>query len=285
MAWEDRPYYRDEGTNFRSRFGFTPPTPVAMWLMGACLGVFVLQALTGDIRFGPGGGWVTNWFGLTFNGGRAFAQPWRWVTYQYVHGGPLHVFFNIIMIYFLVPPLERLWGGARTFAFYTAGGIAAGLLAGLIHLFYPFGALVGASGSIFAMLGAMALLFPEMQVMVMFVIPMSIRLLAVLLGLLYFLFTITGDASDAAHLGGLLFGFAAPAYGRGLIEGWADRARNWKQAKVVEAERDAQATIDRILEKVHHQGMNSLSRSERNTLKRATERQRQQDLARARRRD
>jgi len=281
MAWEDRHYNRDDH-GFRTRFGFTPPTPVALGLMIACLTVFVLQAAAGDFR---GGGGLSNWLGLDFRNARAFVQPWRWVTYQYVHGDALHVFINIIFIYFLVPPLERLWGGARTLAFYTAGGVAAGVLAGVIHALMPFGLLVGASGAIFSMLGAMALLFPEMQILVFFVIPMSIRLLALLLGLLWFLVTISrGDAGDAAHLGGLVFGFLAPMYGRGLIERWGDRAKQWKQTREVQAEQDEQATIDRILQKVHQQGMNSLTRTERNTLKRATERQRQQDLARTRRR-
>jgi len=61
---------------------------------------------------------------------------------------------------------------------------------------------------------------------------------------------------------------------------------NWdrrRRQRVVTSERDEQESIDRILAKVHHQGMNSLNWSERRTLKRATERQRQADLERARR--
>jgi membrane associated rhomboid family serine protease len=281
MGWENRPYYRDD-PGFRMRFGFTPPTPVAMWIMIACLGVFVLQAIAGDFR--QGGIRLSEWGGLTFQGGKAFYQPWRWITYQYLHGDAMHIFGNLIGIYFLVPPIERLWGARNTFLFYTGGGIAAGALFGLMDLFLPLSYLVGASGSVFAMLGALALLMPEMQIMLFFIIPISIRALAGLLGLLWFLIVIsTGDPSSAAHLGGLVYGFVAPYYGRGFFSDLSKKMRHARERRGLAAEANERETIDRILQKVHDHGMNSLSRSERNTLKRATERQRQADLARAKR--
>ena len=266
------------------RFGFTPPTPVALWIMGACLAAFVGQAIAGDFRSFDGG--LTRWGGLTFDHYRAFTQPWRWITYQYLHGGALHIFFNLIFIYFLVPPLERVWGGRATFLFYTAGGIAAGVLFGIMVPFLPPGQiLIGASGSIFAALGAMALMYPEMQILLFFIIPISIRLLALLLGLLWFLVVIsTGEPSSAAHLGGLAFGFAAPYYGKGALANLVRNMRRSRERRQLAQEQDESARIDRILQKVHDSGMNSLSRSERKVLKRATERQRQADLARAARR-
>ena len=280
MAWEDRPYYRED-PSFRMRFGFTPPTPVAMWIMIACLGVFVLQAVAGDFRGNDG---LTEWLGLTFRGGRSWYQPWRWITYHYLHGSAGHIFFNLIGIYFLVPPIERLWGSRNTLLFYTAGGVAAGALYAVMNLFLPFHFLVGASGSIFACLGALALLMPEMQIMVFFVFPMSIRLLALLLGLFWFLVVISsGDASAAAHLGGLAFGFAAPYWGKDFFRNLGVRMRDRRRQRQTAAEQDEQQDIDRILQKVHDTGMNSLSRSEKKALARATERQRQADLARARR--
>ncbi|HYO09297.1 MAG TPA: rhomboid family intramembrane serine protease [Tepidisphaeraceae bacterium] len=281
MAWENRPYYRDD-PGFRTRFGFTAPTPVAWGLIIACIALFVVQAATGDFRHGQG---LSYWGGLTFRDGKAFIQPWRWISYQYLHGSASHIFFNLIGIYFLVPPVERIWGGRNTFIFYTLGGIAAGVLYGIINLFIPSGLLVGASGSIFAMLGALALLMPDMQILLFFVIPISIRALAVLLGLLWFLVVISaGDPSAAAHLGGLAFGFAGPYFGRGAWSNFAANLRRSRERREVAAERAETEQIDAILQKVHDHGMNSLSRRERSTLKKATERQRQREVARARRR-
>jgi membrane associated rhomboid family serine protease len=286
MPWEDRPYYRDD-TSFRMRFGFTPPTPVAMWVMIACLVTFVGQAIAGDFRtWEPGAAGLSKWGALTFEHYRAFTQPWRWITYQYLHGDAMHIFFNLIGIYFFVPPLERIWGGRATFLFYTAGGIAAGVLFGVIRLFLPPGPyLVGASGSIFAALGAMALLFPQTQILILFVFPMSIRLLALLLGLLWFLIVISsGNPSAAAHLGGLVFGFVAPYYGKDAWSNLVRRFRRSRERRQIAAEQEESAMIDRILQKVHDHGMNSLSRSERKALQRATDRQRRADMARATRR-
>jgi len=109
MAWEDRPYYREEGAGgfgMRAKMGFTPPTPVAMGIMVACFATFILQAATGDFRTGRG---LSEWCALTFTDARAFTQPWRWITYQYLHFDAWHIFFNLIGIYFLVPPIERIW--------------------------------------------------------------------------------------------------------------------------------------------------------------------------------
>ena len=280
MAWEDRPYYRDD-FSMRARLGFTPPTPVAMGIMVACFVIFILQAATGD--FGFGGGPMREWCALTFTNGRAFTQPWRWITYQYMHADALHIFGNLIGIYFLVPPLERIWGGRATFLFYTAGGIAAGVLFGIISLFLPHQQrLIGASGAVFAMLGAMALLYPQMQILLFFIIPITIRALAVLLAILWFLFVVsTGDPSSAAHLGGLVFGFVAPYYGKDAFKNLATKFRRSRERRQLAAEKDESESIDRILQKVHAQGMNSLSRGEKKMLQRATDRQRQQESARA----
>src|SRR5207249_3873315 len=147
-------------------------------------------------------------------------QPWRWVTYAYLHGSGRHIFWNLLVLYFFLPPLERAWGWKKAFGFYTLGTIAAGVTFGIMNLFYPFFGLVGASGGILAAMGACAYLFPDM--MFFFIVP--IRVAVALFAILYLL-TISGDkdASDAAHLGGLVFGFFAPYYGRKFFGGFSQR--------------------------------------------------------------
>jgi membrane associated rhomboid family serine protease len=250
---------------------------MALGVMIACFVAFLLQSLAGPYLYFS--------FALTFAGGKGLYQPWRLFTYQYLHEGAMHIFFNLLGIYFFVPPLERLWGPARTFAFYTAGGVVGGLAFGLLSAVDPgVGFLVGASGSILAALGACALLFPE-QTVLLIVFPVPIRLLAALLALLFTL-TVIGEhhGGDACHLGGLVFGFVAPYYGSGI---WHRMSRQYKSRKLQrerEFERAEQEAIDRILQKVSEHGMNSLSGGERRTLKRATERQRRIDAQYARNR-
>jgi membrane associated rhomboid family serine protease len=275
MGWQDRPYNQDGGNGLR--FGFVPPSPMALGVMAACFLVFVLQSFAGPFLF--------DHFQLDFVGGKALYQPWRFVTYQYLHETPWHIFFNLLGIYFFLSPLERLWGPQRALAFYTVGGVVGGLTFGLLHAIDPvMGQLVGASGSILASLGACALLFPE-QTVLLLVFPVPIRLLAVLLALLFTL-TVIGEhhGGDACHLGGLAYGVLAPYYGSGL---WSRTSRQYKSRRLIrerEIERSEQEAIDRILQKVSEHGMNSLSGGERRTLKRATERQRRNDAQYARNR-
>lgn len=269
MAWDEREYYRDEPP--RIRLSVPMPGKMTMSVMGACLLVFIVV----NVFRVPG---LAYWGTLSFIDGLAFKQPWRWVTYAYLHGGGGHIFGNLLGLYFFLTPLEQAWGWKKAFAFYTLGTIAAGVTFGILCIFFPFAGLVGASGGVLAALGACAYLFPQM--MLFMVIP--IRIFAALLALLYLL-TVAGDrdASDAAHLGGLAFGFFGPYYGRHFLSGFMQRWESRRVRAAAVAEVNDQQEIDRILQKVHDSGMNSLSRSEKKALARATERQRKADLARA----
>jgi membrane associated rhomboid family serine protease len=286
MAWQDRPYYKEDGTGGIPPvvFSFPKLTRLTIAIVLACLVLFLAQAFTrGERVMDP----VTYWGRLTFFRGQALSQPWRWVTYQYLHGDAGHLFFNMLALYFFLPTLELMWGWKKALAFYTAGGIVAGITFGLISLFLPQPSLgmglIGASGSVFAAMGAVALLSPNRQ-LILLVFPVPIRVAVGLFGAFFFLSTVADrNPSNAAHLGGLAFGFFAPWIGGP----WAARfRRNWEKRRThrqATAERDELENIDRILEKVHQKGMNSLSWSERRTLKSATERQRQTEAARARR--
>lgn len=283
MAWQEREYHRG-GDGTMGGFSFPKPTPLALGLIITCFAIFILQSFMAE---GPGSSFnpLVAWGGLTLAEGAAFIQPWRWITYQYLHGGVFHIFFNCLGIYFFVPRLERQWGPGKTFIFYTLGGIFAGIVFAMMSAMMPIQVpLIGASGSVLAALGACALLFPEMQIVLLFFL-VPIRFAAALFAILYLLLTIgERNLSGAAHLGGLGFGFlapmlAGPAIGR-LLHWWeVKRAR--KQAMDA---REEQEVVDLILEKVHDQGMQSLTWRERRFLKRATERQRKREMEIARRR-
>ncbi|HWB54882.1 MAG TPA: rhomboid family intramembrane serine protease [Tepidisphaeraceae bacterium] len=255
--------------------GFPAPTPMALAVMGACFVVFLIQCAAPT---------VTDLGAFTFADHLAWTQPWRWITYQYLHGGAAHIFWNLLGIYFFLPPLERLWGWKSAFAFYTVGGIAAGITFGIITVFaHQFGILIGASGCIMACIGAVALLFPDMGIWLI-VITIPIRAVAILIALWYALTVVAGhDLSNAAHLGGLAFGFLAPYFGRPMVQRFQRRAHRVRLKRRIDQERSDERLVDRILQKVHDTGMNSLTRWERRALKRATERQRLAEVARTRR--
>jgi rhomboid family protein len=278
MGWEDRAYNKDDSGGGVPPVSFSLPriTPLTATLIGVCLLVYLAQAFTRSM-----GSPLTRWGDLTFLDASGWKQPWRFITYQYLHGSAGHFFFNMVGLYFFLPTLERMWGWRKAFAFYTAGGVVAGLVYALLSAFIPNPGLVGASGSIFAVLGAVALLSPQTQIiLVFFMVP--IRVAAALFAAFFLLSAVAdNDLSDAAHLGGLAFGFFAPWFAGPALSRWNASMKAGRVARTRRAQVDEQREIDRILQKVHTAGMNSLSRGERKALARATERQRQADLARA----
>ncbi|MBC7783931.1 MAG: rhomboid family intramembrane serine protease [Burkholderiales bacterium] len=281
MGWQDRSYNQDNHGGIPPvRFTFPALSRLTIVLLAVNVGLFLLKisgsAYTAVLDAGE----------LTFGQDAApWWQVWRWVTYQYLHGSGGHVFFNMLALYFFLPALEQRWGWRKALGFYTLGGIAAGftfLL--LVAMTSAWGlSLIGASGSVLAAMGGVALLYPERQlVLLIFCVP--IRVAVVLIGSLYLL-TVVGDRnfSNAAHLGGLVFGFFAPWIAGPWLSHKQRSIRQWQEQRIVQSEVAEQQEVDRILAKVADSGMNSLSSAEKKALARATENQRVRDQQRARR--
>ena len=113
---------------------------VAVWLLGLLGGPGALLS----------GSPLALAFGL-FGPAVAAGQWWRLVTSGFLHSGLIHVGFNMFALYILGPGLESVLGRVRFIALYTAGLAAASLGALLIS---PAALTVGASGAIFALMGA-----------------------------------------------------------------------------------------------------------------------------------
>ncbi len=277
MGWEDREYYRDDQQ--MRKVNLPKPTSMATVLIAVCVVIYMLQ------RVAPFGESLTLYGRFTYQDGLWLSQPWRWITYQYLHGSFGHLIWNMISIYFMVPILERYWGWKRTFALYTCAGIASCVT---LKLLSPWigdgGGLVGASGSILGVLGAIAYLAPQMNVMFMMIAPMSMRAVASLYAIVYSLTILTDrDHSDAAHLGGLVFGVITPWILKGTnFRRNFDQISKWQEERQQQSELAEQREVDRILEKVAEQGMHSLTGAEKKALARATANQNARDSKRSR---
>jgi len=166
-------------------------------------------------------------------------MPWQLISYQYLHGGFGHLFFNMLALWMFGMELENIWGTKRFAAYYTLAGIAAGI----VHIFItPLlgGALaptIGASGSIMGVLLAFGLIFPDRPVM-MFPIffPIPARIFVLLYAGLDLVLGITSTSDGVAHfahLGGALGGFLLLRFGEPLFR-WIDgkRSRVAKQKPV-----------------------------------------------------
>jgi membrane associated rhomboid family serine protease len=139
---------------------------------------------------------------------------WQLVTYMFLHGGIMHILFNMLTLYWFGPDLERTWGLQRFLKYYFICGIGAGLCVVLVALFSGPIAMrtptLGASGAILGLIMAYGLLFPDRQILFFFVIPMKVRHMVWIMGLLAFYYSITdtnAGVSNVAHLGGMLVGY------------------------------------------------------------------------------
>jgi membrane associated rhomboid family serine protease len=141
---------------------------------------------------------------------------WELVTYLFIHASVSHIFFNMLMLYFVGVELERMWGTRYFVKFYAVAGIGAGLtqvVLGVLpfsfanQFYYP--STVGASGALYGLLLAYALYFPTREFLIFFIFPVQARYFVMILGGLALLFSLGGGSGVAhtAHLGGLLTGY------------------------------------------------------------------------------
>lgn len=275
MGIYDRDYTHDN-YNRRGpsvRFVMPPLTPVVKYLLIANIIIFILTFLVPAIdRL------LLTWFSV-FPADIAWSlQIWRLISYQFLHGGIGHVFFNMLILYFFGPMLESFWGSNRFLRFYLICGAMGGVL---YTVFVNVGfmealPLIGASGAIYGMLAAGAILFPNMKVYIWGIIPMPLPLLAVIIAVISFLGMMRGAnaGGDAAHLAGMAAGAVYV-----LWKPWQQKIKiNTQQGawgRKMQSEKNFHAEVDRILGKVQAQGINSLTRKEKQILQQATKREQQ----------
>ena len=135
-------------------------------------------------------------------------RPWTIVTSLFVHASFFHIFANMLTLYFFGTYLTRLIGENKFLIVYFGGGILGSIL--FILLASPFSIGVGASGAIFALGGALAVIRPKVPVRV-FPIPAPIPLWIAVIGGFIILTVISPFLRIAwqAHLGGIVFGLIA----------------------------------------------------------------------------
>jgi membrane associated rhomboid family serine protease len=145
--------------------------------------------------------------------------PWQLVSYGFLHGSMLHLFFNMLGLWMFGSELERLWGRTRYAQFLLASLLAAALTQLLITWLTGSNVpTVGASGALFGLLLAFGMLFPNRTIMPLFPpIPMKARTFVIVFGVIELLFGLSGRSGVAhfAHLGGMLGGFLMIRFWRG----------------------------------------------------------------------
>ena len=270
MGIYDRDYIRpDKGGRFGPNMRFMMPsiTPAIKYLIIINLVVFLA-----DMIMDPNNAVLRPLFAVST---KYWWQIWRLITYQFLHDGLGHIFWNMLLLFFFGPMLESMWGTKRFLRFYLICGAAGGVLYPVLTMLGITGpgSVIGASGALFGILTAAAILFPQMRVYVFFgLFPVPMFVLAIVLIAGSMLSLIGGDnaGGNAAHLAGAATGAIYI-----LWQPWRTKMRvksshgKWQQK--IERERNFHTEVDRILAKVHDSGINSLTKKEKQLLQQATD--------------
>lgn len=208
-----------------------------------------------------------------------FVPLWQLLTHGFLHGLPGigHIAGNMLMLYFFGTMLEGIIGPRRFIVTYFAAQLAGALLALVPGMLAgsPI-PILGASGAVYGIMIAVATMRPQQTVFLLF-IPITMKVLAIgilaltLFGLLMETKTGPSGVAHLTHLGGILYGFAAVKLGWV----WRDPMATLEARRAIAREEkriDEGAEMDRLLEKIHREGMSSLTRGERSFLKRASSR-------------
>lgn len=233
--------------------------------------VFALQIITRGV--------FTEYLGLVPHWTWSRFFIWQFATYMFLHGGFWHIIVNMYILWMFGCEIERMWGSKAFLKYYFITGIGAGLLYTLVkpHSDIPT---IGASGAIYGILVAYAVMFPERKIMYIFPpIVMKARTMALLwIGIEFFqgVFGSADGVAHVAHLGGALVGFIYMKQDWRL-DAWIKNIRaklnrhkmNVNSDKEENVE-DLRRMIDRLLDKANDVGMENLTAEEKRLLKKAS---------------
>lgn len=151
---------------------------------------------------------LDRWLDLFPVGNENF-KPHQFITYMFMHASLSHIFFNMLAVYMFGSILEGIWGSKRFLNFYMLCGLGAAALQVIINqMNQDYAILLGASGSVFGLLVAFAMMFPNTELNIYFVIPIKAKYFVVIYGLyeLFASFNSHDNIGHVAHIGGLITG-------------------------------------------------------------------------------
>jgi membrane associated rhomboid family serine protease len=250
--------------------GFGPGaiSPFIKWILVSCGLVFVAQ------YFLPS---LTDLLGLTpaFFIAAFPRYSYQVVTYMFLHGGILHLVFNMFALWMFGTEIEYTWG-SRSFAwFYVLCGLSGAALT-LIVFPHQMNPMIGASGAIYGILVAYWLMFPERELF-FFPLPVAVKVKWAIPILMLINFLMSGaNVAHMAHLGGAVCGFLYLKIdwrwlriGR-LFKNLRYKRQEAKLEKRRQAADDIMKRVDTILDKINEVGMENLTKAERKFLEDAS---------------
>ncbi len=259
-------------------FSFGPGgvTKAVKYLLLVNVGIFFLEMLWGSE--------LIYIFGLT----PALVKKgfiWQLVTYMFLHGGFFHILFNMFALWMFGCDIERSWGTKEFLRYYFITGVGAGFFTFFLS-FNSHIPTIGASGAIFGVLVAFAMMFPDRPIYLYFLFPIKAKYLVIFFAVIEFLASFrhtTDGIGHFAHLGGMVIGyiyiksdwriFRFFRFSRYL--GYLKELRYRHRMKVVNKKREREQKllerVDQILDKINLVGYDNLTKEEKKTLEEASQ--------------
>lgn len=253
---------------------------------------------------GQSGPDILSWLWSTSNLSALLHRPWTVVSYMFTHWGFGHIFFNLLLLWFMGRIFEDLLGSKRVLGNYLLGGLSGFALYAIGYNLLPVYAravevstIHGASASVMAVLVGIAAYTPDYEVRLLLFGTVRLKWIALVLFVID-LVSVQESANSGghlAHIGGALYGYAASmalkrkrgagdwslAFVNGLERFFGffklKRGPRMRVEKPFSgkrrsdsdfnaAKRDQQARIDAILDKISRSGYDSLSKEEKDIL-------------------
>ncbi|MEE9431024.1 MAG: rhomboid family intramembrane serine protease [Melioribacteraceae bacterium] len=280
-------------------FSFFPPIIKNLLIINGI--VFFITIIADNIKVDNTtlGNIITEYFALIpFANTHWSFYPWQLITYQFLHGGLMHVGMNMFILWMFGMEIENNMGSRKFLVFYLLAGIAGGLLQ--LFLGSGLGPIIGASGAVYGVMVAFALYFPDRLIYVYMLIPVKAKYLIVFVMVMEFMSVGNGDfTAHLAHLGGAIFGFLFITYDKknnlnvdrifDMFKSDSTQSSNptftkkkstfgFGKKEVKEAEfydinsntsttkKVEQKTIDQILDKISESGYKNLTETEKQIL-------------------
>jgi membrane associated rhomboid family serine protease len=210
---------------------------------------------------------------------------WQPVTYMFLHGGGLHLLFNMLALWMFGGTLESVWGTKQFLKYYFITGVGAGLSNCLLTptMTIP---IIGASGAVYGLLAAYGILFPNSLIYVYGLFPVKAKWLVIIFGVFEFLASVnpaTGNIAHLVHLGGMLIGVVYLRrdyflrWSARRVKGWQHDKQQRESEKQASREDSLRREVDDLLDKINEVGIDNLTSWERRRLREASEKLRQME--------
>ena len=188
-------------------------TPIVRNLILINVIVFIISAII------PLANWLALWDVQSPN-----FRPYQLFTYMFSHANFIHIFFNMLLLAFFGPILEEFWDQKQFLLFYLAAGIGAAVFNILMALFFDVGrfdVMIGASGAVYGVMTAFGIIFPNMELRLLFLpISFKAKYMVMVLGSIAIFSGFRSSPGDNtahfAHLGGIVMAII-------LIQFWMRR--------------------------------------------------------------